>query len=43
MAADPAANSMPVLIDAALAYVTLGEMVEALKDVWGVYVEPPMF
>jgi methylmalonyl-CoA mutase N-terminal domain/subunit len=43
MASDPTVNSVPVLVDAALAYVTLGEMVEALKDVWGVYVEPPMF
>ncbi|HEX2295021.1 MAG TPA: methylmalonyl-CoA mutase family protein [Actinomycetota bacterium] len=43
MAGDAAVNSMPVLVEAALAYVTLGEMVEALKDVWGVYVEPPMF
>jgi methylmalonyl-CoA mutase N-terminal domain/subunit len=36
-------NSMPVLVEAAKAYVTLGEMVGALKDVWGVYTEPPMF
>jgi methylmalonyl-CoA mutase, N-terminal domain len=43
MAGDPTVNSVPVLVDAALAYVTLGEMVEALKDVWGVYTEPPMF
>ena len=43
MAADSTVNSIPVLVEAALAYVTLGEMVEALKDVWGVYVEPPMF
>ncbi|HYP23099.1 MAG TPA: methylmalonyl-CoA mutase family protein [Actinomycetota bacterium] len=43
MADEPTVNSIPVLVDAALAYVTLGEMVEALKDVWGVYVEPPMF
>ncbi|MDQ3951765.1 MAG: methylmalonyl-CoA mutase family protein, partial [Actinomycetota bacterium] len=43
MASDPTVNAIPVLVDAALAYVTLGEMVEALKDVWGVYTEPPMF
>ncbi|MDQ3957368.1 MAG: methylmalonyl-CoA mutase family protein [Actinomycetota bacterium] len=43
MAADPSVNSVPVLVEAAKAYVTLGEMVEALKDVWGVYTEPPMF
>jgi methylmalonyl-CoA mutase, N-terminal domain len=38
-----AVNSVPVLVEAAKAYVTLGEMVEALKDVWGTYTEPPMF
>ncbi|HEV2755441.1 MAG TPA: methylmalonyl-CoA mutase family protein [Actinomycetota bacterium] len=43
MAQDPTVNSVPVLVEAAKAYVTLGEMVEALKDVWGVYTEPPMF
>jgi methylmalonyl-CoA mutase N-terminal domain/subunit len=43
MAADPGVNSIPVLVEAAAAYVTLGEMVDALKDVWGVYTEPPMF
>jgi methylmalonyl-CoA mutase N-terminal domain/subunit len=43
MAADEARNAVPVLVEAAKAYVTLGEMVDALKSVWGVYVEPPMF
>ena len=43
MAADESQNSIPVLVEAAQAYVTLGEMVQALKDVWGVYTEPPMF
>ena len=43
MAHDESQNSVPVLIEAAKAYVTLGEMVEALKDEWGVYTEPPMF
>jgi methylmalonyl-CoA mutase N-terminal domain/subunit len=43
MAADESQNSIPVLVEAAKAYVTLGEMVQALKDVWGVYTEPPMF
>jgi hypothetical protein len=32
-----------VLIDAAKAYVTLGEMVDTLKQEWGVYTEPPRF
>jgi len=43
MAHDESQNSVPVLIEAAKAYVTLGEMVQALKDEWGVYTEPPMF
>jgi methylmalonyl-CoA mutase N-terminal domain/subunit len=43
MATDESQNAIPVLVEAAKAYVTLGEMVETLKDVWGVYVEPPMF
>jgi methylmalonyl-CoA mutase N-terminal domain/subunit len=43
MAADPSQNAIPVLIEAAKAYVTLGEMVGALKEVWGTYTEPPMF
>lgn len=43
MAHDESQNSIPVLIEAAEAYVTLGEMVETLKQEWGVYTEPPMF
>ena len=43
MAHDESQNSVPVLIEAAKAYVTLGEMVQALKEEWGVYTEPPMF
>ncbi|MFP5298224.1 MAG: methylmalonyl-CoA mutase [Actinomycetota bacterium] len=43
MAHDESRNSIPVLVDAAKAYVTLGEMVETLKQEWGVYTEPPMF
>jgi methylmalonyl-CoA mutase N-terminal domain/subunit len=43
MAHDESQNSIPVLVEAAEAYVTLGEMVEALKQEWGVYSEPPMF
>jgi len=43
MAHDTNQNSIPVLVEAAKAYVTLGEMVEALKQEWGVYTEPPMF
>ena len=43
MAHDEKQNSVPVLVEAAEAYVTLGEMVETLKGEWGVYTEPPMF
>jgi methylmalonyl-CoA mutase N-terminal domain/subunit len=43
MAHDDSRNSVPVLVDAAKAYVTLGEMTQALKDEWGVYTEPPRF
>jgi len=43
MAGDESRNSVPVLVQAAKAYVTLGEMVDALKEVWGGYTEPPMF
>jgi len=43
MANDETQNSVPVLIEAAKAYVTLGEMVETLKGEWGGYTEPPMF
>jgi methylmalonyl-CoA mutase N-terminal domain/subunit len=43
MAHDESQNSVPFLIKAAKAYVTLGEMVETLKQEWGVYTEPPRF
>ena len=43
MARDETQNSVPVMVEAAKAYVTLGEMVETLKEEWGVYTEPPMF
>jgi methylmalonyl-CoA mutase N-terminal domain/subunit len=43
MAHDDSQNSIPVLIEAAKAYVTLGEMVQTLKEEWGGYTEPPMF
>jgi isobutyryl-CoA mutase large subunit len=36
-------NLIPLLIDAARVEVTEGEMVEALKQVWGTYTEPPRF
>ena len=43
MAHDDSVSTIEVLVDAAKAYVTLGEMVETLKGEWGSYTEPPMF
>jgi methylmalonyl-CoA mutase, N-terminal domain len=40
-AADGNANLMPALLDAARAYATLGEIVDALADVFGRWVEDP--
>jgi methylmalonyl-CoA mutase, N-terminal domain len=36
-------NLMPAIIDAATAYATMGEMCDALRDVWGVWRETPVF
>ncbi len=36
-------NLVPVLLDAARAEVTLGEMCDALRSVWGTYTEPARF
>jgi methylmalonyl-CoA mutase N-terminal domain/subunit len=36
-------NLIPLLIDAARVEATEGEMVEALRQVWGTYTEPPRF
>ncbi|MGH9082591.1 MAG: acyl-CoA mutase large subunit family protein [Acidimicrobiales bacterium] len=38
-AADPTANLMPALIEASAAYVTVGEAMRALEDVWGTWSE----
>ena len=35
------ANLMPCLLDAVRAYATVGEMCDALRDVWGEYEETP--
>ena len=40
-AAEPTVNLMPALLDAARAYATLGEIVEALASVFGRWVEQP--
>jgi methylmalonyl-CoA mutase, N-terminal domain len=42
-AAGEDANRMPLLVDAARDYVTLGEMCDALREVWGVWRETPVF
>ena len=36
-------NLIPLLVDAARAEATVGEMTEALRRVWGDYTEPPRF
>jgi methylmalonyl-CoA mutase, N-terminal domain len=45
LAADSATdtNLMPAILDAARAYATLGEMCDALRDVWGTWRETPVF
>jgi methylmalonyl-CoA mutase N-terminal domain/subunit len=40
-ASDPNVNLMPALLDAAQTYATLGEVVDALADVFGRWVEDP--
>jgi methylmalonyl-CoA mutase, N-terminal domain len=41
-AADPEANLMPALLEAANAYATLGETMKAMGDVFGYYTETPV-
>jgi methylmalonyl-CoA mutase N-terminal domain/subunit len=36
-------NVMDPILESARAYATLGEMCDALREVWGEYVEPPVF
>jgi methylmalonyl-CoA mutase, N-terminal domain len=40
--ASSGANTMPLLLDAARAYATVGEMCDSLREVWGEYVETPI-
>jgi methylmalonyl-CoA mutase N-terminal domain/subunit len=42
-AVDERRNLMPPIVDAARAYATLGEMCDALREVWGVWRETPVF
>ncbi|HEU5211750.1 MAG TPA: methylmalonyl-CoA mutase family protein [Gaiellaceae bacterium] len=37
------ASLMPLIVDASRAYVTMGEMCEALREVWGIWRETPVF
>ncbi|MBD0290090.1 MAG: methylmalonyl-CoA mutase family protein [Thermoleophilia bacterium] len=36
-------NLMPAIVEASMAYATLGEMCDTLRDVWGVWRETPVF
>jgi methylmalonyl-CoA mutase N-terminal domain/subunit len=42
-AAEGDANLMDPIIIAARAYVTMGEMCDTLRDVWGIWRETPVF
>jgi len=42
-AAKVGVNLMPLIIEASRDYVTLGEMCDALREVWGVWRETPVF
>jgi methylmalonyl-CoA mutase N-terminal domain/subunit len=42
-AAGDSINLMPLLVEAAKAYVTLGEMCDALREIWGTWRETPVF
>jgi methylmalonyl-CoA mutase, N-terminal domain len=42
-AAHEGRNLMGPIVDAARAYVTMGEMCDALRDVWGIWRETPVF
>src|SRR3954453_16602469 len=42
-AADPNENTMPYLIDAVKTYASVGQISDALRDVFGTYQEPALF
>jgi methylmalonyl-CoA mutase N-terminal domain/subunit len=42
-AAERGDNIMPYVLNAVKAYATLGEIMGTLKEVYGVYVEPPIY
>jgi 2-hydroxyisobutanoyl-CoA mutase large subunit len=43
VAKDPAQNILPITIELVRSGATMGEIVEALKDIWGCYRETPVF
>jgi len=43
VAADPNANTMPAIIEAVKTYASVGEISDALRDVFGTYQEPALF
>ncbi len=42
-AADPKANTMPFILEAVKTYATVGEISDALRAVFGTYLEPALF
>ena len=36
-------NLMPLIVEASRAYVTMGEMCDALRETWGTWRETPVF
>jgi methylmalonyl-CoA mutase N-terminal domain/subunit len=42
-AGDPNTNTMPFILDAVKAYATVGEISDALREVFGTYQEPALF
>jgi methylmalonyl-CoA mutase N-terminal domain/subunit len=42
-AADPEINTMPYILDCVKAYATVGEISDALREVFGTYQEPALF
>jgi methylmalonyl-CoA mutase N-terminal domain/subunit len=42
-AADPGANTMPAILQCVKAYASVGEIADALRDVFGSYQEPALF
>jgi methylmalonyl-CoA mutase, N-terminal domain len=39
----PDVNLMPLIVEASRAYVTMGEMCDALRETWGIWRETPVF